>query len=884
MGFFQKWFSRKKWEQQLDDELRFHIERQTAENIAAGIAPEESRRQAILQLGAAEGVKEDCREQRRGFWLETLWVDVRYGLRILRKNPGFTTVAVLTLALGIGMNTAVFSVVNGVLLNPLPYNQPNQLVALWWDRSPGQHSSITYLNFLDWQKESTVFSYLGAYLQNDMILTGAGESERVVDVRISANFFDLLGVRPLLGRTIHSEEDQLGAGRVALISDGFWKRKFGSSPGVLGKSITLDGIVYVLVGVVPEKSPLYTSADVYTPLGQFNDPPFRDRRASMGTIGIARMKPGVTLAQARADMDSVARNLSATYPDADKDTGIFVNPLKDDITGDVAPMLFVLFGAVGFVLLIACANVSNLLLARATGRAREFAVRAALGARRGRVIRQLLTESVLLAAAGAALGLLFAVWSTRAALAAIPQVLPRVDEVGLDLRVLVFTCAAAILVGVGFGLVPALKAAKPDLFRTLKEGGRGSSGTRLRTQNVFVVGEMALALVLLAGAGLMIRSLVNLADVKPGFDPQDVLVFGIAPSAAQVATPAQIRATYRDLTARFEAIPGVAAASPLVGALPLTGDSLVPFWIEGRPKPSSAKEMTRAQWYAAAPDYLKVMGIPLQRGRFLSAQDTETTPFVVVIDDGFAKAYFPGEDPIGKRVNLGIIDVNGAEIVGVVGHVKHVGLGATGVLDQRGQIYFSMMQLPDRVLPLAGRASTFVVRAGAPAKTVSDAIRSVAQRFDSRQVLYDFQPMSKVVSDSIATQRFTMSLLGVFALLALVLSAVGIFGVISYLAGQRTHEIGIRMALGAEKGDVFRMVIGQGLRLALAGLAIGAVAALLLTRLLSSFSHLLFGVSASDPLTFIAVSCVLTGVAALACYIPARRAMRVDPIVALRYE
>jgi predicted permease len=496
----------------------------------------------------------------------------------------------------------------------------------------------------------------------------------------------------------------------------------------------------------------------------------------------------------------------------------------------------------------------------------------------------LLTESVLLAAAGAALGLLFAVWSTRAALAAIPQVLPRVDEVGLDLRVLVFTCAAAILVGVGFGLVPALKAAKPDLFRTLKEGGRGSSGTRLRTQNVFVVGEMALALVLLAGAGLMIRSLVNLADVKPGFDPQDVLVFGIAPSAAQVATPAQIRATYRDLTARFEAIPGVAAASPLVGALPLTGDSLVPFWIEGRPKPSSAKEMTRAQWYAAAPDYLKVMGIPLQRGRFLSAQDTETTPFVVVIDDGFAKAYFPGEDPIGKRVNLGIIDVNGAEIVGVVGHVKHVGLGATGVLDQRGQIYFSMMQLPDRVLPLAGRASTFVVRAGAPAKTVSDAIRSVAQRFDSRQVLYDFQPMSKVVSDSIATQRFTMSLLGVFALLALVLSAVGIFGVISYLAGQRTHEIGIRMALGAEKGDVFRMVIGQGLRLALAGLAIGAVAALLLTRLLSSFSHLLFGVSASDPLTFIAVSCVLTGVAALACYIPARRAMRVDPIVALRYE
>jgi predicted permease len=816
--------------------------------------------------------------------MNTVMNDIRYALRILRKNPGFTTVAVLTIALGIGMNTAIFSVVNGVLLNPLRYNQPNQLVSLWWDRSPGQHSSITYLNFLDWQKKSTAFSNIGAYLPDNMILTDAGEPGRVVDVRISANFFDLLGMKPFLGRTIRAEEDQLGGGRVALISDGFWKRAFGSSPAVLGKSISLDGTSYAIVGVVPGKSPLYTSADVFTPLGQFNDPPFRDRRASMGTIGIGRMKPGVTLAQARADMDSVARNLSATYPDADKDTGIFVNLLKEDITGDATPMLYVLFGAVGFVLLIACANVSNLLLARATGRTREFAIRAALGATRGRVIRQLLTESILLAAAGAALGLLFAVWSSRAALAAIPQVLPRADEVGLDARVLAFTSATAILVGIGFGLVPALKTSKPDLHETLKDGGRGSSGTRLRTQNIFVVAEMALALVLLAGAGLMIRSLVKLTDVNPGFDPQHVLVFGISPSAARVATPAQVRATYRDLTTRLEAIPGVGAASPLVGALPLTGDSLVPFWIEGRPKPSSATEMARAQWYAAAPDYLKVMGIPLQRGRFLGAQDTETTPFVVVIDDGFARAYFPGEDPIGKRVNLGIIDVNGAEIVGVVGHVKHVSLGATGALDQRGQIYFSMMQLPDRVLPLAGRASTFVVRAVGPAKTVSDAIRSASARFDSRQVLYDFEPMSKVVSDSIATQRFTMSLLGVFALLALILSAVGISGVISYLAVRRTHEIGIRMALGAEKWDVFRMVIGQGLRLALAGLAIGAVAALLLSRLLSSFSHLLFGVSASDPMTFLIVSVVLTGVAVLACYVPARRATRIDPMVALRYE
>jgi predicted permease len=873
--------ARERRKNELNEEIAAHLQMAASDREARGESAAQAGAAARRELGNTGVIQDVTRDQWGWTWLENLLQDLRYGVRTLRKSPGFTAVAILTLALGIGVNTALFSVVNGVALNPLPYPQANQLVALWWDRMPGQHSSIPYLNFLDWQKQSTAFSSVGAYLGDNMIVTGAGEPERVDGVKISANFFDLLGVKPLLGRSFRPEEDQVGAGAVALIGDGFWNRKFGSSLDVLGKSITVDGRNCTIIGVAPEKSPVYTTADVFTPLGQFNEEPFRDRRASLGTVGIARMKPGVTLAQARADMDSVARNLAAEYPDANKGTSVFVNPLKDDIIGDIGPMLFMLQGAVGFVLLIACANVANLLLARSAARAREFAIRVALGATRQRIVRQLITESLLIASAGGALGLLLAVWATKAALAVIPEALPRTDEIGLDGRVLFFTLAISILVGVAFGMLPALKASQSDSHRSLKEGGRGSSGTRARTQNVFVAAEMALAVVLLAGAGLMLRSLVGLAIVNPGFDPQHVVEFGVSPSAAHATTPAHIRETYREIIARFEAVPGVAAASPLAGALPLTGDSLVGFWITGQPKPSSAKEMTRAQWYAAAPDYLEVMRIPLQRGRFLSAQDTETTPFVVIVDDGFARTYFPGENPIGKRLNIAIIDVEGAEIVGVVGHVKHAGLGATGILDQRGQIYFAISQLPDRVLPLLGRACTFVVRAAGTPQAVSESLRAASQKFDSGQVLYEFKPMTEVVSDSIAAQRFTMILLGVFAALALVLSAVGIFGVISYVTGRRTQEIGIRMALGAQRGDVLRLVLGHGMRVALLGVVIGLAAALGLTRLMASQ---LYGVGANDPLTFAGVAALLTIVALAACYIPARRAMRVDPMVALRYE
>jgi predicted permease len=511
----------------LRDEIASHLRMSAHDREARGESREQAGTAAQRELGNAGVIQDVTRDQWAWTWLENLRQDLRFGARTLRKSPGFTVVAILTLALGIGVNTALFSVVNGVLLNPLPYPQASQLVGLWWDRTPGQHSSVPYLNFLDWQRQSTAFSSVGAYLQDNMIITGAGEPERVDGVKISANFFDLLGVKPLLGRSFRPEEDQVGSGCVALIGDGLWHRKFASTAQVLGKTITVDGRNCSIVGVLPEKSPIYTTADVFTPLGQFNEEPFRDRRASLGTVGIARMKPGVTLAQARADMDSVARTLAAEYPDANKGTGIFVNPLQDDIVGDIGPTLFMLLGAVGFVLLIACANVANLLLARSASRAREFAIRVALGATRRRIMRQLITESLLIASAGGAFGLLFALWAMKAALAVIPEALPRTDEIGLDGRVLFFTLAVSLLVGIAFGLVPSLKTSRPDLQESLKEGGRGSSGTRLRAQNIFVAVEMALAVVLLAGAGLMVRSLAGLANVNPGFDPQHVVEFGV---------------------------------------------------------------------------------------------------------------------------------------------------------------------------------------------------------------------------------------------------------------------------------------------------------------------------------------------------------------------
>jgi len=812
--------------------------------------------------------------------VRNFWQDVRYGLRLLSKSSGFAAIAILTLALGIGANTALFSVVNGVLLNPLPFPNPDELLAVYSRTSAFGESSISYPNFLDWHKDNKSFSSLSAFRSEDYNMTGAGEPERLHGHMISAEFFPTLGVTLAAGRNILAEEDQAGGAPVVVIGDGLWKRKFGSSADVLGKSITLNGKAYTIIGVAPSRLPVFSPTDVYVPIGQWTDPTFRDRRISMGMNSIGRLKPGVTIEQARHDMAQVAQNLAAAYPEVDKGTGIALVPLKTDIVGDVRGILLVLLGAVGFVLLIACANVANLLLARSTGRAREFAIRSALGASPARVIRQLLTESVMLGIAGGAIGLLLAKWGTRAILAVLPEALPRSEEIGLDSHVLLFTIGVSFLTGILFGLVPAIKTLRPDMHETLKEGRRGSSGARHRTQSVFVIVEMAMALVLLIGAGLMIRSLAALWRVNPGFDARNVLTFDISLSSDSAITADRLRAKYRETLRQLESIPSIEEVSIMGGSLPMTGDSEVPFWVEGQPKPVNQDEMPFALFYLVTPGYQRAMRIPMERGRFFNARDDEHSPVVAVIDSSFAQKHFAGQDPVGKHLNIGLLDLQ-PEIVGVTGHVEHWGLGSREHQNLQSQIYLLVWQVPDRFWPLLANGSGFVARTAGVPLGVLGSVREAEAKVDSSAVIYNARPMLEIVANSIAKQRLAMILLSVFSTLALVLSAVGIYGVISYLTGQRTHEIGIRVALGASGSDVLRMIVGEGMRITLIGVGIGIAAALGLMRLITK---VIYGVGANDPLTFVGVAILLTFVALVACYIPARRAMRVDPIVALRYE
>ena len=813
--------------------------------------------------------------------MNTLLQDIRYGVRTLLKTPGFTAIAILTLALGIGANSALFSVVNGVLLNPLPYPEPNRLISVYANTSSFGHSSVAYMNFLDWHKNSSSFSAMTAQRNDNLFLTGAGEGERVRGLMITADLFRVMEVEPIAGRTFRPEEDQVGAAPVVMISAGLWARKFSSSQDIVGKSITLTGKSYLVVGIIPASFSLYERpSDVYVPMGQWDDPTFRDRKASFGSHVIGRLKPGVTLQQAQAEMDQVARNLAAAYPEADKGMGIALVPFKEDLVGDIQPFLLVLLGAVGFVLLIACANVANLLLARSTGRTREFAIRTALGAGRTRVIQQLLTESVLLAIAGGGLGLVVAYWGTRTVLRTLPQALPRAHEIGLDAHVLLFTLGISLLVGIIFGLAPALRMSRTSVSETLKEGGRGSSGAKQRTQSTFVAIELALALVLLVGAGLMIRSLSALWNVNPGFNPHNVLTFDMTLPPGLGQNPQGLRAVLRQIHGVLTAIPGVQAVSLQGGSLPMQGDSELPFWKEGQPKPATQEEMTEALFYLVEPNYLTAMGTPLLKGRFFTEQENEHGQPVVVIDEVFARKYYPNEDPIGKRINLAFFNTQ-PEIVGVAGHVKHWGLDSDATASIQAQMYLPFMQLPDKLMPLVASGIGLVARTQGPPTDVAAVIRTTLGKLNSNEVIYGVQTMDQIVSDSLAARKFSMILLGVFAALALVLSSIGIYGVISYLVGQRTHEIGIRMALGAQQSDVLKLVLGQGMRMALVGVAIGLAAAIGLTRLMSK---MLFQVTATDPITMVGVSVLLIVVALAACYIPARRAMRTDPIVALRYE
>ena len=807
--------------------------------------------------------------------------DVRYGLRILRQSPGFAAIAVLTLALGIGANTALFSVVNGVLLNPLPYPHSEQLASVYGEAPGATQGYVTYLNFLDWQRESKSFSSMAMYRHEDYNLTGGSQALRVSGYMISADFFSTLGVKPVLGRSFRTDDDQLGAAPVVILGGGFWQRQFGSSPGIVGKSLVLNGASYTVVGVTPPNFSFYGQAyDIYIPLGQWSDPSFRDRRIDMSAHAIGRLKPGVTIGQAQAEMKDVARNLAIAYPEANRDSSITLVSMKQDIVGNVQPFLLVLLGAVGFVLLIACVNVANLLLARSMGRSREFAIRAALGASHLRVIRQLLTESILLSGLGGALGLLLAFWATHAVLNTLPGTLPRASDVSLDSRVLLFTLGVSLFAGIVFGLAPALKASRANLQEVLKESGRGSSGARHRLQGVFVVVEVAMALILLVGAGLMIRSLAALWRVNPGFNPSHAITFDLSMPSTSATTSAETRARLRQFDDKMYAIPGVEAVSVTLGARPMIHDTVLPFWIGGQPTPATINDMPQGLCYFVEAGFQKAMGVTLERGRFITAEDNENAPVVIVIDDVFARMYFPNENPIGKSVHIALFAVE-ARVVGVVGHVKQWGPGGDAKAAVEAQFEYPFMQLPEKLMPLVADAVAVVVRTKGDATAIMNPVRRAVQELDPREIIYSVQTLDEVLANSFAARRLSMILLGIFAALALVLSCVGIYGVISYLVGQRTHEIGVRMALGAQCNDVLRLILGQGVRMALIGVGIGLVAALALTRLMS---RMLFGVSATDPLTFAGVAVLLCGVAVVACYIPARRAMRVDPMEALRYE
>jgi len=811
--------------------------------------------------------------------------DLRYAVRQFLKTPGLTILVIITIALGVGANTALFSVVNGVLLNPLPYPEPDQLVALRESKPNFEWGTIPYPTFRDWQKDNHTFSSIAVWRGYAFSLTGAGEAEQVNAQLVSSDFFPILGVKPLLGRSFLAGEDEIGAAPIAVISEGLWRRKFASAPDILSKGITLDGNSYSIVGVIPAGPhfPMGSASarrEVFVPIGQWKNNLLTSRGAGLGINGIGRLKPGVTIEQARADMTSVSNNLAAAFPDTNKGISARLIPFKQWMVGDIGSLLLVLLASVGFVLLIACVNVANLLLARSTSRTREFAVRSALGASQRRMVRQLLTESLLLAVAGGMLGLMLAAWGTRAALSVLPTALPRTEEIGLDLRVLFFTLAISLLAGILFGLVPALKMSPSRLQETLKEGGRGMSGGRHRVQGAFVVAEMAMALVLLAGAGLMIRSLTRLWGVDPGFNSRNVLTVGLTlPQSMMAASPDAIRAAFREFDHKIASIPGVEAVSQTWGSVPMAGDDEQTFWFEGQPKPANPNDRSWAIDYIVEPGYLKAMEIPLLRGRFFTNQDNEHSPRVVVVDDVFARKYFPNENPVGKRILRD--DASPEEIVGVVGHVKQWGLDADDTEKLRAQIYIPCMQMPDAFITMQASGSTVIIRSRQAGTGLLDSIRHASQQISSEQIIFNPQTMDQIIADSLAERRFSMILFGAFAALALLLASVGIYGVISHVVGQRTHEIGIRMALGARRLDVLRLILVGAGRVALIGVALGLVCALSLTSLLA---NRLYGVSPQDPITFIAVPSILIAVALLASYLPARRATKVDPMTALRYE
>jgi putative ABC transport system permease protein len=801
--------------------------------------------------------------------MESLIKDIRYGVRSLLKRPGFTAIAVITLALGIGANTTLFSFVNGILLRPLPYQAPGQLVILD-ETAPKQGIKsfhVSYPNFVDWRQQNHVFEDVAIYQQGTFSLVGAGEPEQIRGARISQGLFELLGVAPKLGRTITAEEDRPETNNTVVISHSLWQRRFASAENAVGQSLIVSGRVRTIVGVMPAGFKFPETAELWVPVA-LNEKLYT--RTDHGLNAIARLKPNVPLEQAQAEMNIIARRIEEQHPVTNEGLGVNVFSLRDRLVGDYRQALLILLGVVAFVLLIACANVANLLLARSSARHKEFALRAALGASRGRIFRQLLTESALLSVLGAMLGVFLAVWGKNLLLAAIPGDMPFWMEFDLDLRVLGFTFAIAFLTGLGFGVVPALHASRTDLNEALKEGGRSGGSARSRLRSLLVVAEVALSLVLLVGAGLMVRSFLKLGHVNSGLNPENVLTVEVPLSRAKYPEEAQQSAFFQQLMARVRALPGASSAAA-ISDLPLMGGWGRGVTAEGHPV-LSVNQTQMINHSVVTPNYFHTMGIPLREGRDFTEADAAGALRVTIVDERLARQYWPGASALGKRVRFGPPENNEPwyTIVGVAGAVRNEGLDR----ESRHSIYVPYLQIPVRSMAVAVRTS------GDPG-SLAGGVRKEVLALDKDQPVTNVMTMDAIISRSVWQQRFYTMLFGVFAALALVLAAVGIYGVMSYAVTQRTQEIGIRMALGARAIDVLKLVIRNGMTLITIGVVIGLAGAVALTRLLAT---LLFGVTPKDTLTFVTVSAVLIFVALLACYLPARRATKVDPLVALRYE
>ncbi|MFZ0640123.1 MAG: ABC transporter permease [Candidatus Acidiferrales bacterium] len=864
---------------ELNEEIDAHLRMATQDHVARGENPPDAAQSARRELGNRALIHETARDQWGWRWLETLLQDTRYALRMLRKSPGFTTVAILTLALGIGANTAIFSIVDPVLLRAFPYPHPEQLVLVFDApvKQPDALSAISYRDFRECREQNRVFSEMAGNAFHDLTLTGAGEPSIVNTAAVTPEIFSLLNAKPLAGRTLLPEDGKQGAAPVAVLSENLWRSRFGSNPHLIGQSISLDMRAFTVVGVLPasfhypDGSP---RQDVWISAAQ--DPLFGPLLSQPGVPvlgGIGRLKPGVSLAQAQAQMDTLGARLAKEFPAQDSGSTIRIQPYRQAVVGNVKSALLILLGAVGLVLLIACANIANLLLSRATSRGREIAVRIALGAGGARIVRQLLTESALLGLLGGVAGVLLAAWSVWILRPFLPAEVTQINSIHIGGSVLVFALALSLAAALAFGLAPALLATPSNLQTNIKEGGAhaGQRGGQ-HVRNSLAVAEISLAVVLLVAGGLLIRSFALLTSVSPGFDPKNVIEAEISLPQFQYSTPQQWTAFSNELLARLHAQPGL-QDSALAAPLPMDrqGEATFAFSIVGNP-PLPPGKLTTADYATVSPNYFRVMRIPLLRGRVFSEQDSPSNPKVALISETLARRYFPNQDPIGRQMKFGFppnTDVP-REIIGVVGDVRDESLGR-----KPGP----MMYVPFAQAPLYG--GEVVVRSSLSVSSVAAGIRQATHAIDKDLPVTDIESFPDVLGASISQERFHTFLLVSFSAIALVLAAVGIFGVISYSASQRTHEIGIRMALGAQPRDVLRLILGQGAKLALFGLGVGVVVAFLLTRFLSS---LLYGVSATDPVTFGIVVIVLLGVAMAAAYIPARRAMRVDPMVALRYE